>query len=110
MVNILFTVYDVWFFSLIANLSLSEIRCMYFKLKNEVFIQKIGDVILPDSQTEILENILKKEVGEHTILGSQTHPRYTTSVTDSSHYCCHTQSVDHCHWYEGHSYETGVLQ
>ena len=65
---------------------MSEIRCMYCKLKNEVFIQKIGDVILPDSQTEILENILKKEVGEHTILGSQTHPRYTTSVTDSSYY------------------------
>ena len=63
----------------IANLSLSEIRRMYFKFKNEVFMQKIGDVLLPDtgSQTEILENILKKEVGEHTTLGSQTHPRYT---------------------------------
>ena len=61
----------------IANLSLSEIRRMYFKLKNEVFMQKIGDVLLPDSQTEILENILKKEVGEHMTLGSQTHPRYT---------------------------------
>ena len=38
----------------VANLSLSEIRRMYFKLKNEVFMQKIGDVVLPDSQTEIL--------------------------------------------------------
>ena len=61
----------------IANLSLSKIRHLYFKLKNEVFMQKIGDVLLPDSQTEILENILKKEVSEHTTLRSQTHPRYT---------------------------------
>ena len=56
---------------------MSEIRCMYFKLKNEVFMPKIGGILLPDSQTEILENILKKEVGERTTLGSRIHPRYT---------------------------------
>ena len=67
----------VFYVYFIANLSLSKIRRMYFKLKNEVFMPKIGDILLPDSQTEILENILKKEVGEHTTLGSQTHPRYT---------------------------------
>ena len=68
--------FDIYIY-FVANLSLSEIRRMYFKLKNEVFMQKIGDVVLPDSQTEILENILKKEVGKHTTRGSQTHPRYT---------------------------------
>ena len=75
----MFIICFLWSFYVyfIANLSLSKIRRMYFKLKNEAFMPKIGDILLPDSQTEILENILKKEVGEHTTLGSQTHPRYT---------------------------------
>ena len=77
----------------IANLSLSEIRRMYFKFKNEVFMQKIGDILLPDSQIKILENILKKEVGEHTTLGSQNIQGTLTSITDSSHCCCHTHRV-----------------
>ena len=50
---------------------------MYFDLKKKVFMKKIGDILLPDSQTEILESILKEKVGEHTTLGSKEHPRYT---------------------------------
>jgi len=49
---------------------------LYFELKNEVFVNKIGGVLLPDQQTEVLEGILKREVGEQTKLGSQTHPKY----------------------------------
>jgi len=48
---------------------------MYFDLKNDVFVDKIGDVMLPDEQTEVLEGILKKKVGEQTKLGSKTHPK-----------------------------------
>ena len=46
-------------------------------------MDKIGDILLPDSQTEILENILKEKVGEYTTLGSREHPRYTYN---SHHY------------------------
>lgn len=60
----------------IADLSLGEIRRLYFKLKSDVFMKKIGGILLPDSQTEILENILKSTVGEYTTLGSKTHPKY----------------------------------
>jgi len=48
---------------------------MYFDLKNDVFVEKIGDVMLPDEQTEVLEGILKRKVGEQTKLGSKTHPK-----------------------------------
>ena len=60
----------------VADLSLNEIRRLYFELKNEVFVNKIGGVLLPDQQTEVLEGILKREVGEQTKLGSRTHPKY----------------------------------
>ena len=59
---------------------MGEIRRMYFDLKKKVFMNKIGDILLPDSQTEILENILKEKVGEHTTLGSKPHPRYTHMI------------------------------
>jgi len=60
---------------ILADLSLNEIRRMYFDMKNDVFVDKIGDVMLPDEQTEVLEGILKKKVGEQTTLGSKTHPK-----------------------------------
>ena len=60
---------------ILADLSLNEIRRMYFDLKNDVFVEKIGDVMLPDEQTEVLEGILKRKVGEQTKLGSKTHPK-----------------------------------
>lgn len=62
---------------------MGEIRRMYFELKDNVFIEKIGDILLPDSQTEVLENILKKAVGEHTTLASKTHPRYIDHIMSS---------------------------
>ena len=61
--------------TILADLSLNEIRRMYFDLKNDVFVDKIGDILLPDEQTEVLESILKKRVGEQTKLGSKTHPK-----------------------------------
>ena len=60
---------------LLANLSLSEMRCLYFKLKDKVF-SKLPVVGLPHSNTEELERILKDVFGEHRTLGSKQYPKY----------------------------------
>ena len=48
-------------------------RCLYFKLKDEVF-KKCG--LFPLSDTAKLEEILKSTVGEHRKLGCKTYPKY----------------------------------
>jgi len=59
---------------LLANLSLDEMRCLYFKLKDKVFSQlPIGG--LPHSNTEELEKILKNIFGEYRTLGSKQYPK-----------------------------------
>ena len=56
-----------------ANLSLHELHCLYFKLKDKVF-SKLGPI--PHSDTETLEEILKSTFGEYRKLGSRTYPKY----------------------------------
>ena len=48
-------------------------RCLYFKLKDEVFSEQLGPI--PQSDTEAMEKILKSTFGEHRKLGSKTYPR-----------------------------------
>lgn len=57
----------------LADLTLDELRRMYFSLKDKV-LHSIG---IPHSDTEALETILKDKVKE-TKLGSRTHPKYVT--------------------------------
>ena len=57
-----------------ANLSLHEMRCLYFKLKDKVFTEQLGPI--PLSDTETLEEILKNTFGEHRKLGSRKYPKY----------------------------------
>ena len=66
---------------------------MYVKFKNEVFMQKIGDILLPNSQTKILENILKKKLVNTQHWDHKNIQGTLTSITDSSHCCCHTHRV-----------------
>ena len=55
----------------LADLTLNELRDMYFSLKDKV-LHSIG---IPHSDTETLEMILKDKVKDIK-LGSKTHPRY----------------------------------
>ena len=57
----------------LADLSLDDLRCLYFGLKDKVF-HKVGDVF-PHCNTEALEKILKDAVGEQLKLGSKLHPK-----------------------------------
>lgn len=57
----------------LADLSLDNLRCLYFGLKDKVF-HKVGDVF-PHCNTEALEEILKDAVGEQLKLGSKLHPK-----------------------------------
>ena len=56
-----------------ANLSLNELRCLYFQLKDKVF-HRVWD-ILPHGDTVILEEMIKSLVSEHRTLGCKSHPR-----------------------------------
>ena len=60
-------------FYYIANLSLSELRCLYFQLKDKVF-HRVWD-ILPHGDTVILEEMIKSLVSEHRKLGCKTYPK-----------------------------------
>ena len=61
--------YDYFY---VANLSLHEMRCLYFKLKDQVF-NRLGP--FPHSDTDNLEKILKSTFGEHRKLGCKTYPK-----------------------------------
>ena len=57
----------------LADLSLRDLQCMYFGLKDKVF-HKVGN-LFPHCNTEILEKILKDAVGEQVKLGAKLHPK-----------------------------------
>ena len=57
----------------LADLSLHELRCRYFGLKDNVF-HKVGN-IFPHCDTEALEKFLKDAVGEQLKLGAKLHPK-----------------------------------
>ena len=57
----------------LANLTLRDLQCLYFGLKDKVF-HKVGD-LFPHCNTEALEKILKDAVGEQVKLGSKSHPK-----------------------------------
>ncbi|XP_065899410.1 85/88 kDa calcium-independent phospholipase A2-like isoform X2 [Dysidea avara] len=65
-----------------TNLSLGEMRCLYFKLKDKVF-SKLPVLGLPHSNTEELERILKDIVGEYRTLGSKQFPKVLITATDA---------------------------
>jgi len=65
--------YMVMLNNILADLTLDELRRMYFSLKDKV-LHSIG---IPHSDTEALEIILKDKVKEAK-LGSRTHPKYVT--------------------------------
>lgn len=63
-----------------TNLSLSELRSLYFQLKDKVFHRVLD--ILPHADTSILEAMIKDLVSEHRILGCKSHPKVLITATD----------------------------
>ena len=61
-------------FIVLADLSLHELRCRYFGLKDKVFYKAVGGY-LPHCNTEALENFLKDAVGDQLKLGAKLHPK-----------------------------------
>ena len=57
----------------IADLSLHELRCRYFGLKDSV-LHKVGN-IFPHCNTEALEKFLQDAVGDQRKLGEKLHPK-----------------------------------
>ena len=57
----------------LADLSLHELRCLYFGLKDNV-LYKVGNVF-PHCNTEALEKVLKDVVGDQLKLGAKLHPK-----------------------------------
>ena len=60
-------------FIVLADLSLHELRCRYFGLKDKVFYKAVS--FLPHCNTEALENFLKDAVGDQLKLGEKLHPK-----------------------------------
>ena len=56
----------------VASKSLDDLRIMYFKFKDSVFCKR---GVVPQAETEVLENILIETFGETETLGSRLYPR-----------------------------------
>ena len=59
-------------YSSVASKSLDDLRIMYFKFKDSVFCKR---GVVPQAETEVLENILIETFGETETLGSRLYPR-----------------------------------
>ena len=55
-----------------ASKSMDDLRIMYFKFKDSVFCKR---GVVPQAETEVLENILIETFGETETLGSRLYPR-----------------------------------
>ena len=63
----------------VAKKTLSELRKLYFRMKDEVFGKSFVGV---SYDTDSLEKILKEEFGEEMIMNDVTYPRYVSTMLD----------------------------